>query len=307
MEVFDNLEDYPKSHKQPVVLTIGNFDGMHRGHQAIFKRLKEEAKKRKAHTGAITFKNHPTEVLKPAHPTPWICTLPHRLKLLKEHHVDTVFALTFTKSFSELSAEEFLREVQGSVPITKLILGHDATIGHERHGNPAIVQALSQELGFEVEYLPEITEEGKPISSSLLRQAIRKGDFAAAEKLLGRPYSLYAQIITGQGKGKRLGYPTANISLEGLCLPPLGVYAVKIKVKDSLLNGVANMGIAPTMRSDNIPLLEVHLLDSQKELYGQMAEVFFTAYIRPEKRFASADDLKKQIAHDIQSARDAFC
>lgn len=305
MDLINTLEEY-QNPSSSHVLTIGIYDSMHLAHQAIMKRLNEEGKRLQAKKVVITFKNHPTEVLKPEYTSPWICTLPHRVKLLKEQHIDTAVLLTFTKSFSQLSPRAFLSKVQASIPFSKLILGYDAVLGRDREGDPATIQALGKELGFEVEYLPKIALEGHAISSTAVRMAIQKGDFSTVKKLLGRPYSIYAPVITGQGKGKRIGFATANISLEGLCLPPFGVYAVQVKMNDTLLNGVANLGIAPTIRSDNVPILEIHFLDYEKDIYGQLVEVFPIAYIRPEKKFPSIEDLRTQIALDIQFAKNVL-
>lgn len=303
MQLFHSLsEPFPAT--ASVVLTIGNFDGVHLGHQAVLDRVVTLAKRNGMRSAAITFDNHPSEVLRPGQRLFLLSTVAHKMKLLEELGIDFLILLTFTREFSEQSAETFLRRVRHCIPFSHLILGHDAALGKGREGNPQEVQALGKVMLFQVEYLAPFSVEGERISSSLIRTAVQQGDLDRAKALLGRGYSIYSQVIRGASRGTSLGFPTLNIDVTSLCLPPLGVYAVKVIGKNSTWKGVANLGTAPTVRSDNIPLLEVHLLGAREDLYGQNVEVLFQRYIRPEKKFQTIEELQEQIRRDIVVAND---
>ncbi len=304
MQLYEQLEQLTNS-SHSLVLTIGNFDGMHRGHRAVLQRVR-------ALTGAegkqivITFRNHPSEVLRPTQPTRFLCTLPHKLALLEEAGIDTLYLLTFTRYLAQHSAASFIERVRQFIPFSHLVLGHDATLGRDRQGNRSMMQMLGEEWGFQVHYLEEYRFEGQPVSSTRIRESLQKGDLELVETLLDRPYSIYAPVIQGQGKGKLLGYPTANLDVGNLCLPPFGVYAVRVRKGQTWLPGIANLGIAPTIREEAPPLLEVHLLSSKEDLYDSSLEVIFKHFIRPEQKFENAEALRQQIALDIKTAKDLF-
>ncbi len=289
----------------PSVVTIGNFDGMHLGHQAVIKKLIETAKKRDLPSVVISFENHPIEIIHPDVSICKICTNEHRIHLLEKMGVDALILLQFTKDFSEQSAEQFLQKLQKAVPFSHLVLGWDATLGKNKHGNKEIVQEIAKKSHFSVDYLDQQKVDGMPISSSQIRQSIQAGKLDDVKKLLGRSYSIYSKVFKGEGKGKKLGFPTANFDVKGLCIPPLGVYAVTSMINQVPLKGIANLGIAPTMRDDKIPVLEVHFFDYDENLYGQPINVIFSAFLRPEKKFSSVDELKSQIQNDISRAKES--
>ena len=278
----------------PIALTIGNFDGVHLGHQAVLKRLKASA----PHTVVYTFSNHPAEVLHDA-PIMRLTTLTHRLALLENIGIDHVILATFTPDFAQQSAQTFLSSLKKQIPFSHLILGHDAVIGHDRKRD---LQALSLPLAFSLEYLPPITLNSQVVSSSAIRKHIQIGELAQASSLLGRPYSIAAVVQPGHGKGREIGFHTANLPVEQLALPPFGVYAVQVKLHGQLLPAVANLGRAPTIHTSRPPCLEVHLINDNRDLYGQQLEVVFQKFIRPEKRFESLSALQAQIHHDIHTA-----
>lgn len=302
MQTAYSLEEITKS-SLPVILTIGNFDGLHLGHQAILEHLVQIAKKRQARSAVLTFCNHPSTVLRPSTPTPFICTTEHKVQLLDEASIDLVLFLSFTKLFSEQSADIFLHRVKQYLPFETLILGSDAHIGKNREGDCLTVTRLAETLEFHVEYLPDYIKSGQRISSSLIRSHIRQGDLKQAEALLGRPYSIYGPVLKGSGRGAPLGFPTANLAVSALCLPPFGVYAVGLCYGGRIYPGVANLGIAPTVRHESEPILEVHLYDEQIDLYGKAVNVIFHDFIRQEKRFENIEDLRKEIAKDILKAK----
>jgi riboflavin kinase / FMN adenylyltransferase len=290
--------------EKPIVLTIGNFDGVHLGHRAVLDYVKSVAVKENRPWAVITFENHPSEVLRPEKRVPLLCTLPHRIRLLEQQGADFLLLLPFTAELSQLTAEEFLQNIYARQPFTHLILGHDATLGKNRHGDSKHLKAFADTAHFSVEYLKPFVFESTIVSSSVIRACIQQGELAKASLLLGRNYSMYGTVIKGLSKGAPLGFPTANIDVSGLCLPPLGVYAVHLIHKGNVMEGIANLGIAPTIRNDTQPLLEVHLFDQSQNLYGEEVEVVFSGFIRPEIKFGNVDQLKDQIKQDIERAKD---
>ncbi|MGA8164283.1 MAG: bifunctional riboflavin kinase/FAD synthetase [Waddliaceae bacterium] len=306
MKLFHHFKDYGLA-KRPIVLTIGNFDGVHRGHQAIISHVVNLAKQTGRRAVVITFNNHPSKVLTPGHPIEPLNSPKHKVRLIEDLNVDVTFLLTFTKEFSEQDAKTFLQQLNQILPFSHLILGHDATIGKDRKGDRLAVLELSHAMGFHVDYLEQVAdEECIPISSSRIRNYIKQGNFSEAGRLLGRRYSIVEHVSRGTQNGSRLGYPTANIDVTGLCLPPFGVYAVHLVSNQCRYEGVANLGIAPTLRTDRKPILEIYLFKPVINLYEELVEVFFFDYIRPEKQFSSADELKNQIAKDIVSAKNTL-
>lgn len=285
-----------------LILTIGNFDGVHLGHKAVLSRVKEVAKENKASTAVLTFSNHPSSVLSPNTPVPLLCSLGHKIHLIEKENIDYLFLLPFTREFSELTVDTFLSNVKHSIPFTTLILGSDATLGKNKEGDRERVKLISKSLRFGVEYLPDTSIDGERISSSKIRDLVQQGKLQQAAKFLGRKFSIYGSVIRGTGRGAKIGFPTANIDIKDLCLPPLGVYAVTMTHNGQHYFGVANLGIAPTLRIDSKPVFEVHLFNHTLNLYGESVEVTFDEYIRPEQRFDGIDQLKLQISKDIRSA-----
>jgi len=279
-----------------VALTIGNFDGVHLGHQALCARLKEEGKRQVI----VTFANHPSTVLKDT-PTPTLTTHFHKLQILKKIGITEVVTLPFTEALSLLSAQEFLLFLQKQTSFDVLILGQEARLGHKREAGEEEITALGNELGFTTSYIPPVYHESTPISSTRVRSLVAKGDLSSASLLLGRDYSLLSPVQRGEGKGKLLGFKTLNFSLEGLQHPPWGVYVVSVCYNGTSYRGVANLGVAPTLKLSSPPLMEVHLLDFAQEIYGAFVEVTFHRHLREERKFPSLEALKNQIEQDISS------
>lgn len=298
MRIVEELEAIgPIDH--PTALTIGFFDGVHLGHQAIIHALK------KVGTAAcITFSNHPSGVLDK--PKPLITTPEQKARLLHRAGVDLLIMLPFTKELSLLTPRQFLIEIQKNLPFDELILGYDAHIGHKRSGTPVVMKRLAKELGFKLTYLPPTKLGQEPISSSRVRTAIHQGNLKEIEALLGRPLSYLSTITRGRRVGEELGYPTANLEVEGSLTPPYGVYAVTLTKDKETYSGVANLGVAPTMRKERRPLLEVHLFNFHEELYDSEVEVTLHHFLRPEIKFNSTEKLRQQIAADVAAAEDYF-
>lgn len=302
MQLFRTLEK-PLTLNQSAVLTIGNFDGVHLGHQTILNKVKELSKVEQLLSAVITFKNHPSWILNPNQPTHLLTTPEQKIKLLESLGIDIVVMIDFDQKFSNLSADDFLEKVSNVLPFRYLILGYDAKLGKDRKGDADRIQEIAKKNHFCVDYIPAFSIKGKPVSSSTIRKCISEDDLKTAEELLGRPYSIYGKILAGQGNGKQIGFPTANMDVSTLCIPPFGVYAVKVLIEGKAHSGVANLGFAPTVRSDHKPLLEVHLFDAAGNIYERFAEVIFEEFIRPERRFENIELLKKQIAEDVVEAK----
>lgn len=282
-------------------LTIGNFDGLHLGHRLIFQEMMRIAKRSGKPSAAISFSNHPASILRPQLKICTLLTQEHKTRLLAETGLDFLFLIPFTKELSELTAEQFLNHTQFS--FESLVLGEDGALGKDKKGDKAALEHLSSALGFKMSWIPHYKIDGERVSSSRIRQFIEKGNLTSASKCLGRPYSIYARVHKGAGRGASLGIHTANVSVSGLVLPPLGVYAVTLVHREAAYPAVANLGFAPTFRTDNTPVLEVHAWDRSLELSGEYVEVVFHSYIREEKKFNSVDALKQQIADDIAQAK----
>ncbi len=302
MYVVEQLEDYVHLH-QPLALTIGNFDGVHRGHQAILQRIQDLAGPN-GEAVVLTFRNHPSEVLRPAQPSSLLCTPIHKIRLLQAYGIDRILLLSFTHDLAQHTAEAFIAYLHHYIPFSHLVLGQEATLGKDRQGHPEVMQRLSREWGFTLSYEEPHRFAGEVISSTFIREAVKRGDFARAAELLGRSYSLYAAIKHGEGRGATIGFPTANFETEKLCMPPSGVYAIEAVDDDGRrMPGVANIGTAPTVRPQGPLLLEAHFFDRHDNLYGKYLEIFFKAFIRPERKFPDVEALRCQIALDVETAK----
>jgi len=302
MEIIQQLEGLPPI-KEPAVLTIGFFDGLHRGHQAVLTRLKEVALQRHKKTTVLTFSDSPSYVLHKKQQPSQLYSTEHKILLLKEMGIDHLILLPFTTELAQLSAEQFLQQLHPVCPFDQLVLGYDTAFGKDKEGGREKIKQLGTTMGFQAEYIQPLTLDGEIVSSTQIRSLILQGNLKQAEHLLGRKYSIYSKVIHGAGRGKKLGFPTANIALKDFCLPPYGVYAVKIKQGEHVYQGAANLGVAPTVRDSLEPLLEVYLFDYVKDLYDEYLEVIFYAYVRPEIKFSSLDALKCQIQKDVEAVR----
>ena len=293
-----------RPHHRGCVATIGNFDGVHLGHQGVLARLRQQA----AETGlpgcVVLFEPQPREFFTPDRAPARLTSLREKLELLAAAGVDRVLCLSFNQRLRELSADAFIHNVLvEGLGVRRLEVGDDFRFGCDRAGDFALLQQAGEREGFSVEAAQTIELDGGRISSTRVREALAAADFALAARLLGRPYVISGRVLHGQKLGRQLGVPTANLRLNRLRTALHGVYAVSAVLDGSVLPAVANIGLRPSVQGDGRPHLEVHLLDFSGDLYGRRLLVQFHQKLRDEQRFASLEALKTAIAADIAAAR----
>ena len=289
---------------QGSALTIGNFDGVHLGHQAILRHLRAKADELHLPMVVMLFEPQPREYFSAENAAARLMHLRDKLFYFEQAGVDIVIVAKFDRSFAALPAQQFIEDwLVRKLNVKFLSIGDDFKFGAKRLGNFAMLQQAGEKFGFTVEDSHSFCLNELRISSTAIREALAKDDLALAEKLLGRPYRILGRVIHGNELGRTIGFPTANIRLHRQVNPVKGVYAVKVQLKSgALFNGVANIGTRPTINGMN-QLLEAHLFDFQGDLYGQWLEVELCHKIRNEMKFPSFEDLKKQIAQDVETAK----
>jgi len=286
------------------VVTIGNFDGVHRGHQAILARLRARAVALGLPSCVVIFEPQPREFFTPELAPARLTRLRDKLTLLAEAGVDRVLCLAFNRRLRELSAAEFVRAVLvDGLGVRHLEVGDDFRFGCDRAGDFDFLLQAGASNGFSVEAASTVEVQGQRVSSTRVREALAAADFALAEDLLGRPFQLAGRIVHGQALGRQLGTPTANVQLKRRRVPLTGVYLVSTEVDGQHWPGVANIGVRPSVASDGNAHLEVHLLDFSGDLYDRRLTVAFHRKLRDEQRFASLEALKAAIAADVAVAR----
>ncbi len=291
-----------------VCLAIGFFDGVHLGHQQIIRQTITDARKHGALALVITFDQHPNTIVAPARVPPLIYSLPQKLRTIETLGPEAALVIHFDKVFSQKTGEEFIRELAGAWSgIQSICVGANFVFGHKRSGNVDLLKKLGNELKFSVHGMAAVSLDGRTVSSTRIREAIRAGDLDAASQMLGRAYSIAGPVIEGDKLGRKLGFPTANLDATGLALPPCGVYAIHAIVRGNTHRAVLNIGTRPTLGNPNPSLrIEAHLLDFTGELYGEEMEIVFAEKLRDEQKFPSVDELKAQIARDIERAKTIF-
>lgn len=291
--------------KGETAVTIGVFDGVHRGHQHLIARLKELAHSRGLATGVVTFHPHPRSVLRPSKPIIYLTGLEERIALLRNLGVDFVAPLTFTGDLSLLSARQFAGLLVQELQVRLIVVGPDFALGRGREGNAQVLSALGQEMGFAVEVVPLIMDdEGEKIGSTAVRLALAKGEMAHVTWLLGRPFSLKGPVVRGAGRGKSLGFPTANIAVApDRALPPYGVYATKAYVGEACYKSATNIGVRPTFDNGEATI-ETYILDFAGDLYEKELHIELIERLRDELRFNSVEELIRQMERDVEATRE---
>ncbi len=291
--------------KAPVV-TVGNFDGLHRGHRKIVEQVLSRARAVQGVALLITFEPHPLALLAPERAPSMLATPERKLELLADAGLDVVLILPFTPALAAVTAEEFVDEyLSRGLGALHVYVGENFNFGRGRQGNADLLVGLCDAHGIRAAKVPEVCYLGSPISSSRIRRALRSGEVELARELLGRPHGISGTVVRGAGRGADLGFPTANLTLRDQLVPQDGVYVTQVVVEGSSHASVTNIGSRPTFAEGKFTI-ETHLLDGSGDLYDRTIEVHFLARLRPELKFASAEALVQQVRRDVERARTYF-
>jgi riboflavin kinase/FMN adenylyltransferase len=291
--------------KGPVVLAAGTFDGVHLGHQFLIRRAMQEAEVCGGTAVVLTFDRHPASLLRPEKAPALLSRNAEKITLLEEMGVPALLLLEFTQELSCIPARDFITSLTESAhPLRSICVGSEWFFGKGGEGNVARLKELGTEGNFSVIQIDPVEASDSPISSTRIRGAIASGKLMEATSCLGRPYLLSGTVVTGAGLGFKIGFPTANLNVSGMQLPPNGVYAVRVRRGDSILSGVCNIGLRPTVdASTTTPVVEVHLFDVSTDLVGESLSLEFVKFLRPERKFSGLEELKEQIASDCSQSR----
>ncbi|MBI4481912.1 MAG: bifunctional riboflavin kinase/FAD synthetase [Acidobacteria bacterium] len=302
MIVVRDFGQLPSSLSYPV-LTIGNFDGVHRGHRQIIRTVIERAREKNGTAMVLTFDPHPLKVLAPEKAPGQIQTLEQKRVALEEIGVDILVIASFTLEFSRITARQFAEDVVcRKLGAREVHIGRHFVFGHNREGNVELLKALGRERGLEVREVPEIHYRHFRISSTRIRQFLRDGRVSLVRHLLDRPFSIQGRVVPGAGLGRQLGFPTANVDSENELLPGHGVYVTLAHVAGASRAGVTNVGVRPTVDSSGRTQVETHLLDAAPNLYGQPIRLEFYSRLRGEKKYGGVDQLSRAIGRDVDRA-----
>ncbi len=302
MEIIRDLEALAR-HPYPVT-AIGNFDGVHLGHRAILQAAIDRARAAGGTAFALTFDPLPAKVLTPARAPQLILAPDDKPELLRLSGIDGVIVLDFTLELSRLSPRDFVRDcLRGKIGAREVVVGHSVSFGHNRAGNAAVMVELGRELGFDTTVVGPVKIGGIKVSSTKVRELIVAGDLRGAARLLGRYHSLSGRVVRGRGRGRTLGFPTANLASETECIPPDGVYATRVILGDRAYPSITNIGMRPTF-SESARTIEAHIFDFARDIYGTRIKIELIERIRPERKFDNADALKAQITLDLNKARE---
>jgi riboflavin kinase/FMN adenylyltransferase len=253
---------------------------------------------------ALTFDPHPSKILRPENAARLLTSTRHKLRLIGEFGIPATLVIPFDRKFADVEAEDFLRQLASAARhLVRICVGAGWRFGYERRGDAGLLRRLGPGLGFETTEVEPVMSGGIVVSSTLIRQSVESGDLEAIRRFLGRNYAVLGTVVKGDGLGKRLGFPTANLAAHNEQFPPDGVYAVRVRLDSQVVPGVANIGTRPTVKAGGERLLEVHLIDFSRDLYGLDIEAEFVRFLRPEQKFPDLDALRAQISLDVQSSR----
>lgn len=302
MQYFTSLEEINIENSW---LTIGTYDGVHLGHQGIIRPMVIGANNLRIPSVVVTFHPHPAVILRNRKGRFYLTTPAERAEFFGNLGVDNVVIHTFDAEISKLSAVEFISKLKSHIGFSQLWVGHDFALGHNREGNIIRLYQLGEEYHFDLNVVPPVKINNRVISSSMVRNSLENGNVAEAENLLGRPYQLEGRVVPGDGRGKLLGIPTANLEVwNGKTLPKYGVYVCQVEFENRIIGAVTNIGIRPTFDQHKLAVhIETHLLDFEGDLYGKNLRMFFLQRLRDEKKFQNIQELVNQILLDIESAK----
>jgi riboflavin kinase/FMN adenylyltransferase len=299
--------------EQPIrrtIVTIGNFDGIHLGHQAILKTVVGRAADLEGQAVVYTFDPHPRKVLRPEKAPPLLTTLEQKLELLEQAGVDAVVVEPFTPEFSRTGADEFVRILHERIQPLEVYVGYDFHFGRDREGSMRMLTEVGPRLGFSVTIIPEVTVDAGDVNSTRIRQLLAEGEAESAARMLGRPFTIRGYVVRGDERGRTLGFPTANVEPENEVVPAAGVYAGHLHLLDegdpaagTRLPAVINVGRRPTFGDGRGLVAEAHAIDCSGDFYDRRVELSFSSWLRAEQRFSGADALSEQIRRDVETAR----
>ena len=297
-----------KIKRQPVVLAAGFFDGLHRGHRRVINKTVAEARRLGGEAWVLTFDQHPMRILRQDSAPPLLTSNRHKLRLFEEMRVDGCLLMPFTRQLASMSPEAFMKLLATAVPtLARIFVGENWRFGHKEKGDTAMLKLLAGKFSIGVTVVKPVLKGGRIVSSTRIRKEVACGNLAEASSMLCRQFSILGVVVKGRAVGRQLGFPTANLETFNEVLPPFGVYAVNVAVGNRIVKGVANIGVRPTFtcpgnNNNRKATIEVHLIRFRNNLYGREIEVFFVKKLRNEKRFVSAEELKRQIEKDVENA-----
>jgi riboflavin kinase/FMN adenylyltransferase len=292
---------------RPTVVTLGVFDGLHLGHQLIMRTVTERARAINAVPTAITFDPHPRAVLHAEDAPPLLQTFDQKIEAFAMLGLEQTIVIRFTRAFAQVKAEDFLRDILAErLQAREVYLGRGFAFGRNREGNIALLKRVSEELGFRAEEVPEVQLRGQRISSSQIRLLLAEGRVGLARRMLGRPYGVEGRVTRGQERGRLLGFPTANLHPQNRVIPRNGVYVTATLIEGAWRRSITNVGTRPTFERSAEPSVETYVMNWSGDLYGDVLRVRFLYRLRDEKKFASVEALKREIAHDVARATSYF-
>lgn len=304
MKVFHFLSEL-REVPGPLCVAIGVFDGVHLGHQSLIRRAMDEAERMKGSALVLTFHPHPARILRPDAAPHLLTSTPHKLRLIEQLGCPNLLQVKFDAAFAAQPPETFIEAlVRSAISLQMICVGHNWTFGKGRAGNVALLRTLGARFDFETVEIEPVEIDDELVSSTRIRKAVETGDFETARRFLGRDYTIMGTVQAGAGLGRGIGFPTANLSAHNERFPPNGVYAVRVLLGPRWLDGVANVGVRPTVGSSLERVLEVHIFDFEGVCYGRDLEVRFERFLRPERKFSSVEELRQQIVRDATHARE---
>ncbi len=307
MQTLQSANDFCSDGRKTSI-AIGMFDGVHLGHQQVIRQAVADAEQHEGTAVVVTFDRHPNAVVAPDRVPPLIYSPVQKLRAIESLGAGTVLVIPFTREFSELSAHDFIQGLATRLaPVESICVGSSFVFGRQRGGDVALLRRLGTDLGFSVHGLAAVALDGEVVSSTRIREAIRSGELDRASQMLGRAYALAGTVVHGDELGRKLGFPTANMDIRDRLVPPQGVYAAHAYVDGTRYRAVVNIGTRPTVSASQPEVrVEAHLLEFTASLYGCEVELMFVERLRGERRFASLDELRAQIAEDVRTATSRF-
>lgn len=293
--------------QKPLALTIGNFDGVHLGHQALLQQVRQAAQARGLETAVMVFEPHPREFFAPQQAPTRLTSLREKTEIFRAQGIDRMLVCNFTEEFAQMRAEDFIHALHEKLAAKYVLIGDDFRFGSGRAGDFALMEKIGLQHGFEVEAMHSVLHEGVRVSSTAVREALVRGQLDVAERYLGRSYSISGHVEHGNKMGRQLGFPTANIQLQHNRPPLAGIFVVRVRIEEGeWLRGAASLGTRPTVAANGMPVLEVHLLDFGEEIYGKHLHVEFLHKLRDEEKYPDLESLTRQIALDVEQTKQWF-